>query len=531
MATGFVIKNNMLSAIATDHQRGGILLEYGGQGTMVYNNIVEQSAVGISSYHIPVASWENILFVSNSLWANSVGIYEAGSENQFINNIVSASSLSGIQVDNVSSTSVFSHNNVYANGINYLGLADATGTDGNISADPRYADPAAGDFDLQQCSAAIDAGSGTVAPSLDKMSNSRFDDPNTVDTGSGSYSYADLGALEYQGGTGESRLLNVIVTGGGQGVVASEPGGMLCNTSCSVAFVLCADIVLTASPDPDSQFVGWAGACNGTEFTCTVNMNAEQDVAADFCALHTFYNDKDNDTYGDPADFIRACTQPDGYVENQDDCDDNDDTISPAAIELCDGRDNDCSAAIDDAFPQLGDDCTAGVGACAASGSMVCSGDTLSTVCDAEPGTPVDELCDGLDNDCDGQTDEEFPLLGEACSEGIGFCYDTGFFVCQPDGLDVICDAELIQPEMEVCDGQDNDCDGQVDEAPCFVFSDIDGDEDRDGRDIALFIPAYINDYGPLGPEESSSANINLDSMVDAADIAAFAGDFGKVAD
>lgn len=62
----------------------------------------------------------------------------------------------------------------------------------------------------------------------------------------------------------------------------------------------------------------------------------------------TFYFDDDGDTYGDPDDSQEACSVPSGYVENDDDCDDGDAAINPAATEVCDGVDNDCDGAVDE---------------------------------------------------------------------------------------------------------------------------------------------------------------------------------------
>lgn len=138
------------------------------------------------------------------------------------------------------------------------------------------------------------------------------------------------------------------------------------------------------------------------------------------------------------------------------------------SIEICDGNDNDCDGEIDEGFvcsggcdpDLLNQTCSAGQGVCQATGSTVCTSGVVT--CNAIAGTAGTEICDGNDNDCDGETDEGFTLGGQ-CQAGVGACQNTGILACDRSG-GVSCDALPGTPNTEICDAIDNDCDGQVDE-------------------------------------------------------------------
>ncbi|MDH5491834.1 MAG: putative metal-binding motif-containing protein, partial [Myxococcales bacterium] len=136
--------------------------------------------------------------------------------------------------------------------------------------------------------------------------------------------------------------------------------------------------------------------------------------------------DNDGDLIYDMAEAeCSACTDADGDTFSPDggpcgliDCNDGDLAIYPGATEACNGIDDNCSGAIDEGNPGGGAACGLSAGECVA-GSMSCVGGAL--VCTGGV-SPSAETCDGLDNDCDGSTDE---LLSQACSTACGAGTET----------------------------------------------------------------------------------------------------------
>ena len=140
------------------------------------------------------------------------------------------------------------------------------------------------------------------------------------------------------------------------------------------------------------------------------NCSDEQDFDLTITCDTTWFADIDGDGFGDSSVSIQDCVAPVGYVADNTDCDDADNTVYPGAPELCDGLDNNCDGTVDEGVTIIyyADNDGDGFGD-AANPFQACTapvGYVLDdTDCDDSnntvyPGAP--ELCDGLDNNCDG---------------------------------------------------------------------------------------------------------------------------------
>ncbi|AEE52691.1 MopE-related protein [Haliscomenobacter hydrossis] len=285
--------------------------------------------------------------------------------------------------------------------------------------------------------------------------------------------------------------------------------------------------------------------CDGIDNNC--------DGTTDEGGLITYYADADQDGFGDPSVSQQACSPPSGYVTNNTDCDDNDalekpgqiwyadvdndgyssgttltqclrpvgykaaseltapsgdcndnnPAVKPGATEICDGIDNNCNGSTDEGgstryyYDLDGDgygEAVAFIDACAPSGlyTATVAGDCIANDADINPGAT--EICDGKDNDCNGQIDEGlstryyYDLDGDGYGEAVAFidaCTPSGLYTATVAGDCIADDADIYPGATEICDGKDNDCNGQIDEGVSTRYY-YDNDGDGYGQSIAF---------------------------------------------
>ena len=179
---------------------------------------------------------------------------------------------------------------------------------------------------------------------------------------------------------------------------------------------------------------------------------ADNDLPDSWCAATSLIvAGGDRGTPGEPNDDCCFDLDGDGFTDCGGDCDDDDATIHPGAPELCDGVDNNCDGVLpDDEEDHDGD------------GYRGCAGDCNGLDADVHPGAP--ETADGLDNDCDGTVDEGTAWYDD---DGDGYAEDGGD--CD-DG-----DPAIHPGAPEAENGIDDDCDGIIDEGTDAYDDDGDG--------------------------------------------------------
>ncbi len=239
--------------------------------------------------------------------------------------------------------------------------------------------------------------------------------------------------------------------------------------------------------------------CDGVDNDCDAAVDDDDDDVAD---ATTWHRDDDGDGHGDPGETLEACTQPSGTSSSNGDCDDGDPSVFPGAEELCNRSDDDCDRTVDEDATDAsvwyadldgdghGDPASSTV-ACEAGATSVAD-DTDCDDTDATVSPVATELCDGVDNDCDFDTDES------GAADATTWYADTdadGFG--DPDSATTACeaptdhvadltdcddsDAAVNAYADEDCNDTDDDCDLSIDEGLTEATWYLDGDGDGYG--------------------------------------------------
>jgi len=270
-------------------------------------------------------------------------------------------------------------------------------------------------------------------------------------------------------------------------------------------------------------YPGATEVCDGIDNDC----NGEIDDEA--VEGKWWYVDDDHDGYGALLGSVWACDAPPKSTLVPGDCDDLDPTVHPGAAEWCDEVDNDCNGLIDESGAigagtwyhdadrdGFGDPDDVVYSCNSLLGYSEIDGDCDDSNATVHPdGT---EVCNGLDDDCNGTVDDGFELStyyadadgdlrGDALRPLVACMPPTGYVANNRDCDDT--DTVVHSDMPELCDEKDNDCNGLVDDdvTTYLFYRDLDGDEVGDDSDIleACDRPSgYVIDPGDCDDSDSA---------------------------
>jgi len=226
---------------------------------------------------------------------------------------------------------------------------------------------------------------------------------------------------------------------------------------------------------PPTYYICPPEICNGIDDNCDGNVDEGVQTI--------YYRDFDTDGFGNPSSVISACSQPSGYVANGTDCNDLSAVEKPGQIWYKD-TDNDGYAETGAATITQ---CLRPVGYKAASELTSITGDCNDNAAAINPA--ASEICDNIDNNCNGMTDEGLTFITyytDADNDGFGtgsgqsLCANPGpgFATQAGDCNDDPATGGMTNPDAtEICDNIDNNCNGMTDEGVQTTFyRDMDGD-------------------------------------------------------
>ena len=316
-------------------------------------------------------------------------------------------------------------------------------------------------------------------------------------------------------GTGEVKIStepssdgDVLIDNDADGYLSIESGGDDCDDS---------------NPTVNT---GASELCDGLDNNC--NDIIDEDVT------EVYFADLDGDGFGNSENTQEGCEAPEGFVTIGSDCDDINPEVYPAADEVCDGVDNDCNEEIDenlgiyyfadfdgDGFgsdQNIVEACMLRDGLSSVSGDCDDNNNTISPI--------AQEICDELDNDCNELVDDGVTLSFYPDGDGDGYGgMDNPIQACTlPEGYTTDAtdcedsNAEISPVSIELCDGVDNNCDEQIDENTALdvvVFyedSDGDGYGNIDSPTLACSAPeGFVSDPSDCDDEDDDISPVSVE--------------------
>ncbi|NBT37798.1 MAG: hypothetical protein EBT21_06770 [Actinobacteria bacterium] len=289
--------------------------------------------------------------------------------------------------------------------------------------------------------------------------------------------------------------------------------------------------------DP-ATFPGAAEVCNGVDDDCDGSVD---DGASD---APLWFLDGDGDGYGDPNGFLSSCAQPYRYVSNQEDCDDTDAAVRPDTVETCNGVDDDCDGSVDENPTVAGGGITVYIDRDHDHHGGAQGYDEQIVVCEAEEGWALEnddcddanaathpgavEICNAVDDDCDGSADDHTVdgnvYFFDGDGDGFGDNLNTarcnappGYIAFGTDCDDTLYNVYPGAPEL--CDLLDNNCNGTPDEGAALNTWYFDNDHDGAGAPGAQVQMSCVSTGNYTGLTEDDCDDVDASVYVGAPEL------------